>query len=435
MTQRRDSQIFCELTSVIPRSRVRRRARELGVVKRQRKIDVVALVNSLVLGFDGGKERTIAGLRRAYERSTGTMLAPSAFYDRLTPELGQLLRELVDDALAKLDRTGARLQLALKAFERVFIADGSLIHFHDSLKADFPSIFSNRMKASGKLHVVMDVAGRIPKRIDLVPGSRHDVNVIQIGPWLKGGLILVDLAYYQGDLFKAIQAENGFVLCRVKKHARFRIVSSENGSLDGVALRDAARIMHGKSFDVRIDYVYRRVRQRDWTVRHVEMRVAAIWREDLGVHRLYVTNAPASMLALEQVSAVYALRWEIELLFRELKTLYRIDHMPSGRRGATECLLYTALLALALSRRLQKLVAGAQSGSLSLNPPERWSSVFCVLASDLLQLSLLPRRHRLARGNRLLHLFRHEARDPNRTRLHLPARAQLATFATSIACA
>jgi len=433
MTHKRDSQIFRELTSVIPRGRVRRRARELGVVKRRRKVDVVALVNSLVLGFDGGKERTIAGLRRAYERSTGTTLAPSAFYDRLTLELAQLLRELADEALANLDRAGARLQLALKAFERVFIADGSLVRFHDSLKADFPSVWTNHMKASGKLHVVMDAAGRIPKRIDLVPGKTHDLNVIRIGPWLKDGLLLVDLAYYQGDLFKAVQAENGFVLCRVKKHARFRIVSSEDGSLDGITLKHAARLMQGKSFDAKIDYVYRRIRRRDFAVRHVEMRVAAIWREDLGVHRLYVTNAPASMLELEHVPAVYALRWEIELLFRELKTLYRIEQMPSGRRGATECLLYAALLALALSRRLQKLVTSGQSAPLRPNPPERWSCIFRALARDILELSLLPLRHRRTLGNRLVGVFRHEARDPNRTRLLLPQRAQLATFATSVA--
>lgn len=433
MTHRRDSQIFRELTSVIPKGRVRRRARELGVVRRRRKVDVVALVNSLVLGFDGGKERTIAGLRRAYERSTGTTLAPSAFYDRLTPELGQLLRELADDAFASLDAAGARMRLALAAFEKVFIADGSLVRFHDSLEADFPSVWSNHMKASGKLHVVMNAAGRIPKRVDLVPGSRHDLNVIDIGPWLKGGLLLVDLAYYQGDLFKAIQHEQGFVLCRLKKHACFRIVSSENGALDGVTIKHAVRLMHGKSFDVEVDYLYRRIRRRDFTYRHVQMRVTAIWREDLGVHRLYVTNAPASMLALEQVPAVYALRWEIELLFRELKTLYRIEQMPSGRRGATECLLYAALLALALSRRLQKLVTAADSSVLRPNPPERWSHIFCVVARDLLELSLLPPRHRRPLDNRLISVLRHEARDPNRTRLLLPERAQLATFATSAA--
>jgi IS4 transposase len=433
MTQRRDSQIFCELTSVIPKGRVRRRARELGVVRRRRKVDVVALVNSLVLGFDGGKKRTIAGLRRAYERSTGTTLAASAFYDRLTPELAQLLRELVGDAFANLDRAGTRMQHALEAFERVFIADGSLVRFHDSLEADYPSVWTNYMKASAKLHVVMDAAGRIPKQVDVVPGSRHDLNVISIGPWLKGGLLLVDLAYYQGDFFKAIEQEHGFVLCRLKKHARFRIVSSENGSLDGVTIQHAVRVMHGKSFDVQVDYLYRRIRRRDFSYRHVEMRVVAIWREDLGVHRLYVTNAPASMLALEQVPAVYALRWEIELLFRELKMLYRIEQMPSGRRGATECLLYAALLALALSRRLQKLVTGAETSVLKPNSPERWSHIFCVLAWDILELSSLPRRRRRSLGNRLISVLRHEARDPNRTRLLLPTRAQLATFATSAA--
>jgi hypothetical protein len=52
------------------------------------------------------------------------------------------------------------------------------------------------------------------------------------------------------------------------------------------------------------------------------------------------------------------------------------EQMPSGRRGATECLLYAALLALALSRRLQKLVTDPESNPLSPNPPERWSHIF-----------------------------------------------------------
>jgi IS4 transposase len=71
------------------------------------------------------------------------------------------------------------------------------------------------------------------------------------------------------------------------------------------------------------------------------------------------------MLSLSHISAVYALRWEIELLFRELKTIYRI-----ARRGTTECLFNAALLALALSRRLQKLVTRDASSILRPSPPE-----------------------------------------------------------------
>ncbi len=62
----------------------------------------MALVAALVLGFDGAQRRTIASFRRAYELATGTTLAPSAFYDRLTPELAELLRKLTFRAPAKL---------------------------------------------------------------------------------------------------------------------------------------------------------------------------------------------------------------------------------------------------------------------------------------------------------------------------------------------
>jgi hypothetical protein len=79
-------------------------------------------------------------------------------------------------------------------------------------------------------------------------------------------------------------------------------------------------------------------------------------------HWLYITSASAAQLAAQHLGAVYALRWEIELLFRELKSVYRIDHTPSGRRGVTDCLLYAALLTVAMSRRLLRLVAGGRPG-------------------------------------------------------------------------
>lgn len=65
-------------------------------MKRARKVDIVALVCTLVLGFDRGAKRTVASLRRAYAMSTETTLAPSAFYDRFTPALAELMRELED---------------------------------------------------------------------------------------------------------------------------------------------------------------------------------------------------------------------------------------------------------------------------------------------------------------------------------------------------
>ena len=66
MTRHRAGHIRAALTRALPKRRIRSLARRFGVVRRRRKVDVVALVYSLVLGFDGGERRTLTGLRRAY---------------------------------------------------------------------------------------------------------------------------------------------------------------------------------------------------------------------------------------------------------------------------------------------------------------------------------------------------------------------------------
>ena len=75
MARTRDSQIRGSLTTLISPRRVRALARELGVVRRRRKVDVVALVYSVVLGFASGNRRTLAGLRRSLRRYRGLVQA------------------------------------------------------------------------------------------------------------------------------------------------------------------------------------------------------------------------------------------------------------------------------------------------------------------------------------------------------------------------
>jgi hypothetical protein len=68
MARGRSSDIRRELRKVIPESVVNEWARETGAVQRQRHVRIYDLVWVLVLGFAGGRKRTLAGLRRRYER-------------------------------------------------------------------------------------------------------------------------------------------------------------------------------------------------------------------------------------------------------------------------------------------------------------------------------------------------------------------------------
>jgi hypothetical protein len=129
------------------------------------------------------------------------------------------------------------------------------------------------------------------------------------------------------------------------------------------------------------------------------------------------------------------MRWEIELLFREFKTQLRIEDMPSGNKAVTECLLYAALLALALGRTLHRVLqARWRRTSLAprTTPTERWTAVLRALTPLLLELLLAapPRRRSLER--RLRRLFEREAPDPNRSRLLLTQRAQRGILRTPL---
>jgi hypothetical protein len=99
--------------------------------------------------------------------------------------------------------------------------------------------------------------------------------------------------------------------------------------------------------------------------------------------------------------------------------------MPTSSKSVTECLLYAALLTLAVSRRLHRAVTRTRYRIVELFPVERWAVVFERAARDLLQLLRAPRLLRAALEYGLARVLRHEALDPNRSRLPLAARAQL----------
>ena len=70
------------LASLLPKAEAGRPARESGAMRRRRKVDVRARPWSVSSGFGAGRERTLAGIRRARERVTGESGVPSSFHGR-----------------------------------------------------------------------------------------------------------------------------------------------------------------------------------------------------------------------------------------------------------------------------------------------------------------------------------------------------------------
>lgn len=419
MPRKSDSPIRDAIGSVLSRPRINRLARELGVVKRQRKVRMMALVGAVVLGFATGAQRSLAGMRRAYERCTGQSLAPSAFYARFTREMAQLLRRLVEDTMAELQQRAPKLKHALARFNQVLVADGSLIKLHKGLAAQFPSVFPNKVGAAAKLHVVINVAGRSARSVQLVAGKRHDVTILKLGPWVAGKLLILDLAYRKGLLYKQIADNRGYFLLR-KKQSDDPLITDPRWR--GKRLSALVEAFVGKTFDVDAVVPWQFDRGPNKNRRHtLPVRVIGQWNADEGHHHFYLTNVPQDMMAAEHVGPIYAARWEVELFFRELKLTHRLEQLPTRKRFVSETLIYAALLSLLLSRRLRERLLPSAAAAF---PVERWARLFATFALDILNVTFGSLRACSADASRLANLLRREAPDPNQTRLNLLARAQ-----------
>ena len=418
------SHILGALTSLVPRRRIRELARELGVVQRRRKLDVVALVYALALGFSVGDRRTLSGLRRAYLRVTGTRLAPSSFHARFSAGMVKLVRTLAIEALDTLARARPQLKGVLGPFVEVLAVDSALLRLHDALEPFYPSVWTHYMKASAKLTVVMNVVARGANTVRLSHGSRHDRHLLQAGPWMKGRLLLFDLGFFRTPLFLQIDRYGGYFLSRARKHANPTIVACHCAAqrhLVGLKLLDALPRLGTDNLDVEAEMGYQRHHRRGPRVTNhrARFRFVAIYNHEHRRWQGYVTNLPPSLMNAEHFAAVYAARWEVELLFRELKGTYRIEHMPSANKHVTETLIYAALLSLALSRRIYRALAPRPIDRFRM-PLDRFATLVAMVAHDLLDVLLCP-HHRARRIERFL---RAEAQDPNRARIPLPWRAQ-----------
>ena len=414
------STLAARLATLLPHSLVEEVARERGVVQRQRKVDVYALVWALVLGFQIGNKRTIEALRGAYQRASGQDLARSAFYDRLTPKLADTLRRLAVRAMEQLGGTIPSVQCHLAGFRDLLAIDSTVLKLHDWLSKSYAATRTNSNKSAAKLHMVMSVLDGSPRRVKLTPERTNDRTPWKrVGRWVEGRLLLFDLGYFSYSLFDRIDQNDGYFLSRLKANANPLIVDVHRrwrGRSIAVAdrrLRDVVGSLQRQILDVEAQVEFKRRSYRGKTSRtRRTFRVVAIRNHDTGEYHVYVTNVPPEKLAAEDITATYALRWQVELLFKAMKSHGHLDQLPSRKKCVVECLVWASVLALLASQTLYRMIRSLLEPDRAM-PLLRWASLFAGCSADLLRLIFRPdqEEERLTR----LHLL-HEAPDPNRNR-------------------
>jgi len=387
------------LRKMFPEEWLRETARETGLIKRERKIDPTIIFWVLTLSFGVRLQRTLASLKRQYEKEAKTKLSDSSWYYRFTPELVEFLHQCVIHGIEELAKEpGRNLSKKLERFEDVLIQDSTIVRLHSSLADKFPAARTRKVAAGVKVGVLVSAVANGPKTVALYAEKTAEIKTLKMGSWIKDRILLVDLGFYKTQLFARVEENGGYFVSRIRKNMDPVIVSIEEGvpktkrnEFIGKTLNECIEKLSGKDIDAIVKIAFKR-RAYNGKQKNDEMkaRLVAVYNEEEEKYHIYITNIQKDVLNAKDIAKLYGARWDIELLFKELKSKYALDVLETKNVQAIEALIWTAILTLIVSRRIYNLVRNSSS-----NPEKmvrytqlRWSTIFAENASDLLTVIL-----------------------------------------------
>ncbi len=349
-----DSVVVDRIQRTFPSDELRERARATGLIQRERKFDFVALFYTLSLGFAAGSDRSIqAFLERFLEMADCDDLTYTSFHDWFSPQLVALLREILDDAIENLDPGRNDLRGRLDRFRDVLIVDATFI----SLYHDAADIYTGlgEDQAGAKLHLTESLASGFPTRFQTSSGATHERSQLSPGEWVADALILLDLGFYDFWLFDRIDANDGWFISRVKSNANPDIVAElrtwrgNSISLEGKSLKAVIDDLQRQEIDVLVELEFDRKRGSSATATR-QFRLVGLLNEENDEYHLYFTNLPQDTYSAPDIAQLYRARWEIELLFKELKSRFRLDEINTTDPYIIEALIIMAAISLMISR-------------------------------------------------------------------------------------
>jgi len=118
-------------------------------------------------------------------------------------------------------------------------------------------------------------------------------------------------------------------------------------------------------------------------------KLIALYNVEDGKCHLYITNIPVDRLDTEDIAVLHSARWKIELIFKELKSRYGIDILPTSNPEIIEALPWVGILTLLVSRRVYRMVFSANLENAHRYTHLRWATIFAEKLHRLLDAVLV----------------------------------------------
>jgi hypothetical protein len=361
-----------KLTEFFSADQIEASARRTKFVQRASKITGKLFLALVTLGRWSAPKTTLTQLAaKAAQVEHPVDVTPEALQQRMNERAVAFLRDMIQTAFTRLhtaDTVGDETLFA--AFGRVHIADSTGFGLPESLKEQFPGAGGSGAKAGAKIQLVWDYKSHTFDHFALLPWNIPDNTYVDTVVELAQpqSLFLFDLGYFKLAAFAKIAAAQAYFLSRLNHQTTLReVVGARHQLLDlsrclahetrsrlekavvlGARERVAARLIAVRMPEAIVTERRRQARaaakKRGYTPSQAHLTLLA-WN-------LFITNVPATVWPPQTVCVAYALRWQVELVFKTWKSGLHLATVTTTTKHSTLCYLYGRILLILLTSAL-----------------------------------------------------------------------------------
>lgn len=386
--------------------------------QRERKLDAVQLIQSMVIAASTGYGGRQADVMRLYFEMGAKRVVRGGFYAWFNPRLEAVMERVRDHALD----FAADHDVDLPGFlgDDVLdwhIVDSMTVKLNDDLKEVFPGAGDY---AALKIHKRMSVGIGTTIDYHISPAREHDARHLTIdSSWRNLGL-LADLGYASFKLLRDCLEHDVHFVIRLKSSWKPRVAKITRGEvkrtffrgsdLDGLIASDVLRL-NGKVVDMEVELGSGQ--------QALSCRLVGVPTEK-GRYQFYLTSLPGQV-GPRQICDLYRVRWEIESDNKVDKSCFHLSEITASTEHGVRALVHASMVSTVMVNLIVHRHRMAESpppkrGAQRTRPPIHPQSLALAMGCTANRIAMalsLEGREAKAEWQRILEFLVHLGQDSN----------------------
>ena len=298
----------------------------------------------------------------ALSAELGVEVSPQGIDERITAQAVLLLSGLFQASLTYFQGQTTIPNAVLQRFNGIYLSDSSQVALPEGMREHFVGCGGDGPSSAVKVQLRFNYLTGCLSAVELTDGCTPDQKCdLYVRLAEQGSLHIADLGYFVLSYLVALADKGAFFVSRLLTATT--LYTSAGTAFDVLAVAQAmtasraeyaVQLGHATRLPVRLiierlplPQVASRRRKAIATARKKGYTLSARHLALLEFS-CYITNVPVDYLTAEQVVLLYALRWQIELLFKLCKSQAKLAHVGTYRAERLLCHLYARLIGVVL---------------------------------------------------------------------------------------